>query len=103
MSKPSSKPDLLLETLNYSRGSPSSLSVTNQGKGDETRRTLPSTENETNQAFGDDDNIKGSEEVASPSLPDFVCQWELKGHTKAISSVKFSPNGEYLATACMST
>ena len=37
---------------------------------------------------------------SAPILPSYRLKYTLQGHKKALSSVKFSPDGKYIASAC---
>lgn len=42
-------------------------------------------------------------EVVDPGCPQFKLRFLLSGHKRAVSCLKFSPDGAFLASACMST
>lgn len=41
------------------------------------------------------------EETIDPELPRFKLRYLLSGHRRAVSCLKFSPDGSYLASCCM--
>ena len=58
---------------------------------------LPTLEQEVKSTTNADD----AQLNAASKGPNYRLKWTLEGHKKSISSVKFSPDGTWLATACM--